>query len=948
MNVGYSRGMHEKASQDAKAMAGMQFPEVDDMQMADYEQYAGLGAVTKPIAKGIKDFLKLDTIADQTPREQSGKGLVTPTEKKKADNFKENLHVMSEEFEGTPDSPQMSTDEMSDIIQRNEFIAYDENNKPSYMPRSDSQATYKLEQIEGDEDVDSAVQAMAKEFSSEIDEARRGVLGDDIAKGLAHDLSVSPEQLQRMLTSPDGSTANVEEVYAMRNLMDQSSRRLKTLSGKVADDTATPEERAQFDKAFMFHKDLLAKFMAYRAEAGRSLRAYGVNLGGGFNGPEEQQQMMDMAMAGYDAKKIANIISTSDDAKGINSAVNGLSGLRKGLDVLTTQFVYSILSGIQTQAVNILGGAVQLGQSVFDRYLTEGGTRMRILMGKNVDGLMAPGEAGIYRMSLQYSLQQSLGVAGKAFKTGENYGGVGKFQQFEDPFRPEYWGMDPNTPKAKMLTYYGNATGFMVRNVMGASDGFFKSMGENAQYMSMAYRKAWHDSNLMKSDGEIEPEEFAMEVQKRFEDYVQNPTIDMHIEAKQHGKEVTYQDATKFGNAWQKFAETIPVVKFFTPFVNTPVSIVKQHLVDRTPLSLVFNRGVIYSNTPEGQMARTKLGAGLGVAGLAYMLAEDGFLTGSRPTDPKEASLWDTQGVQPNSIVIPHSDGSKTYVSLARVENISYITSMVADLNTLMARKEIDWDVTGDTEYSEKALEVSALMLVSVMKSMEDKTFLQGLNTVMSLTAGRSDKATVKNVKRAGSNILVPTLIPLTGMMKDVGTWGFDENKKDMAELNDRFQATISWLKENAPDRLDIWGRPLKDSQRGNPVKITTADSDPVMEGLLAITEATGGKTPFGRVRRNLYGFDMTSDEYHDVSKYVRNDARDKQGRSFKQVVGMVLARLKDVNPLLASSEIQKVVRDWDSGFSMAYLENDEELMDKYMRAINVKYRKQGKIEGGQ
>ena len=72
MNIGYTRGMHEKASQDANAMAGMQFPEIDAMQMADYEQYASLGAVTKPIKNAVKSFLKTNTIAKQKPREQTG------------------------------------------------------------------------------------------------------------------------------------------------------------------------------------------------------------------------------------------------------------------------------------------------------------------------------------------------------------------------------------------------------------------------------------------------------------------------------------------------------------------------------------------------------------------------------------------------------------------------------------------------------------------------------------------------------------------------------------------------------------------------------------------------------------------------------------------------------------------------------------------------------------
>ncbi len=933
----------EQASADTEAMAGFQFPEISDMQLQDYDQYASVSsAVTKPIKKYIQKTLKdftpgTTSTATKKPREITGAGLETPADKAKKQKIEEGVDTLT--------TPPPTTDEMVTTLSKNEFLTYDKDNKPTYMPRADSKATYRLDQLDSDEDVDAAIQAMAEEFKFEIDDARRGVLTDDAAKQLAHDLSLNPERMKELLTRPDGSAASVEEIYAMRQMMDQSAKRLKSLSDKVADGSATPQELMDFEQSFLFQKDLLTKFMAYRAEAGRSVRAYGVNLGGGFGGAEEQRQMIDMAMAGYDMKKIAQIIQNADDVKGINAAIDGLSNVRKGLAALTTQFTYSILSGVQTQVVNIAGGAVQLGQSMFDRYLTEAGTRMRLLAGMDVEGLMAPGEAAVYRMSLTNSIRQSLSIAKKSLVTGENYGGVGKFQQFEDPFTPSYWGMDPNTPQAKLLTYYGNGTGFMVRNVMGASDGFFKSMAENAQYMALAYRKAWNDSYVMLKQGELGDEHFAKEVQKRFEDYVQNPTIDMQQEAKLHGKQITYQDSTPVGLGWQKFADTLPVLRFFTPFVNTPVSIVKQHLVDRSPLSLVFNRGVLYSNTVEGQMARTKLGAGMAMMGMFYMLAEDGYLTGSRPSDPKEAQLWEAAGKRPNSLVIPHSDGSKTYVDLSRIENISYLSSMVADLRTLYQQKEIDWEFE-DSSTADKSMEVIALTLVSVIKSMEDKTFLQGVDTLMSLTSGTSSKARIENVKRAGSNIVVPTLMPLTSMQKDVNTWFVDDKRKDLSELKDRFQDAIATLKKEAPDRLDIWGLPLRDSQRGNPFKVTTTKKDPVMDELLRLTASTN-RPPLGKPRRTILGFEMTSREYHDVVQYIRKDARDKKGRSFKEVIRDTIKQLKkeDVNDLLSVATIQKVTRDWDKGFALEYMKSNEELEQKYIKALNLRYAKQGKGE---
>ncbi len=963
--IGYSPDKQQVA-EDAQAMAGQleinaALPPISDEEFADMDQYASLSGVTRPATKAVKTFIQ-DTLKfshgdevkskiDKPVREKTGKGLETPKEMETNRRIQQQLDSMdgtvpSEEAHGTPSAPQMTPKEMIDnaqFLDQSSRVVYDENNKPSYMPRADAQATFKLGDIEGDDDVVATVQAMSEKFSGQIDEARRGVLTDDAAKGLAHDIGMDPDRLKELLTRPDGTAANVEEIYAMRNLMDQSAGRLQHLSEAVANGTASPAENVAFQEAFLFHKDLLAKFMAFRAEAGRGLRAYGVNLEGGFQTPTEQQHMLDMAMAGYDVQKIANLVQGAS-TKGINDAMNGLSNVRKGLDVLTTSFTYSILSGIQTQAVNVLGGVLQIGQSMADRYLTEAGTRMRILVGANTDGLIAPGEAAVYRQSLQYSIRQSVAMGAKAFKTGQNYG-RGKFQQFEDPFVPSYWGMDPSTPQASLLKIWGTGTGFMVRNVMGGTDAFFKVMSENAQFMSLAYRKAWHDTEMLRKNtlgDQYTDAELKLEFQKRFEDYVENPTAEMQIEAKVHSEEMTYQDSQPLGNKWNKMIEVAPPLKFFTPFVNTPVSVVKQHLIDRTPLSLMFNGKTLASNTAEGQMARTKLAGGVTMMAGFYMMYEDGLLTGSRPSDPKEAAVWDAEGKMPNSVVISHPDGTKTYVSLHRMENFSYISSMVADISRLVQTKEVDWEIEG-TDASEKVLEASALALVAIMKSMEDKTFLQGLNTLFTLTGKNSDKATIENLSRVASGIAVPTVMPLTSMQRDFITWTGSGTRKEVRGLQDKFDSSVVWLADNLSDRLDIFGEPLKDIQRGNPVKVTTVKPDVVLEEFERLMIQTN-KSPVGRLPKNPFGVKLTSHEYTAMTKFVRKEKH--QGKTFHDAMQMAIESdgysVDQATPMIQVGVLQKLGKSWDNPLMLKFINDDKDLKERYNKQIELKYKRKG------
>ena len=935
-----------QAQADAEFMAGLTFPDLDSIEQGQY-------LAANPLAKAaVKDSIVKSLIEGAR---KAGKTLAeTPVTKGAIKRPQVELfEEMIPEPKGEPPvikSPESKepmpepTETVAEKLSDSAFIHYDpKTDKPSYMPRFDDDATARLEYIKDDNDVDAVIQQTAKYYSGKIDESRRGVIGDKEAKELAYNLGMDKERVVELLTREDGSTASVEEVIAMRSLLDQSANRLLDLAKKTASDAATIEDKTLFEKAFLFHKDLLSKFMGYRAEAGRALRAYGVNLGG-FVSPKEQQELLDQAMAGYDIKKISNLMLAAGDTRGVTLAMDGLSNLRKGIDVATTHFVYSILSGTQTQFVNFVGNSAQLGQSIADRYLSEAGTYFRVLSGIGADGesdLVAIGESAVYRQAMSYSMRQALDFAWKAAKTGEQYRGVGKFDTNIDVFNPEYWGMNPESMYSQMLKYYGNATGFMVRNVMGGTDAFFKVAAENAEFMAQAYRKAWNDVRRLGIT-----ENVGGEVAARFNDYVKHPTYDMKVAAQKHAEEITYQDRNSFASGWHRFMNEVPMLRFFTPFVNTPTSIVKQHLVDRSPLSLVVNRNTFYSNTAEGQLARTKFVSGTMMAGAFYMLYDNGFLTGSRPKDPKEAAYWEAEGIQPNSLVIPRSDGTKTYVSLQRIENVSYIASMVADMSRMLERKEVDWELN-DTEEGQKIVDSASLILTAVMASMEDKTFLQGVNTLMGLTGKGSDKATVNNLQRVISDIAVST-VPLSSMRKDIAWYANPgKPKKDARTLYEKFEKTMMWLEDNLPNRLDIWGEPIPEYQKVNPVKILDGKNDPATKELVRLAKEANAMA-VKILPRNYLGWDMTAREYHDMVKFIRGTKHG--GVDFKHAVKAFISSdsykaLKDT-PRLQAEQLKKFASDWDKNLKAAYIgyleENDPEQYDKFIRATTIKYRKKG------
>jgi len=348
MNVSYTPEQEQQQKQDVKTIdAGLQVPHMSDEEYESLDRTAGLGGWFSKGAKGavkaVKEFVT--PLSDVKPAEETGKGIRM---KEKSQRTQSEMDKLTDER--SEEEPKNIADP-KDMLD-NKFIHYDKDNKPTHQPRMDAKATYRLEDIENDKDVDSAVQFMAERYASEIDEARRGTVGDDDANKLAKDIGVSNERMKDLLTRPDGTTASVEEVFAMRKLMEESAVRLRSLAEKTRGGQATPDSKTQFDQAFLFHKDLLQKYMGYRAEAGRSLRAYGVPMGN-YQNAEEQQNMLDLAMSG--------------DVKSVNEATNSMGFWRKAVETGTTNFINSILSGVSTQVVNTASGVMQQVTHGMDR-----------------------------------------------------------------------------------------------------------------------------------------------------------------------------------------------------------------------------------------------------------------------------------------------------------------------------------------------------------------------------------------------------------------------------------------------------------------------------------------------------------------------------------------------------------------------------------------------------
>jgi N12 class adenine-specific DNA methylase len=179
---------------------------------------------------------------------------------------------------------------------------------------------------------------------------------------------------------------------------------------------------------------------------------------------------------------------------------------------------------------------------------------------------------------------------------------------------------------------------------------------------------------------------------------------------KQAGAKATFTDnVDRFSGALLQMREAHPWLTFFAPFIKTPSRILAAAL-ERSPWGAydTFRKakaGELRGGELTDAMARVVYGNMIGAS--LYLLARQGLVTGSGPADPKERATLRKTGWEPYSVKL-----GDTYVSMARLEPFGTHLGWAADLAEAQ-------NVRGAGELYDKLIQGVSLNIVN-------KTYLQG------------------------------------------------------------------------------------------------------------------------------------------------------------------------------------------------------------------------------
>jgi len=714
--------------------------------------------------------------------------------------------------------------------------------------------------INDTDDIKKTFGVLNEQNRNAIQTQRREVVPDEELRTLAFDLSSDPETIKTVLGLKPGEILAPEYILSMKQVLTQSANKLRDMSKMITEGTASDADKMSFHKQWEFHSQFTKQFMGVRAEYGRGLRAMGVHEG---DAPvNELNDVMERFSAGHmDTNIMAEQLLRAEDTASITRVVKAQSDgkIQRVSNAFSELYISSILSGVQTHIVNSVSSAIRTASMPID-------TAVAALFKADGDDVIVSGEATARLKGMMEANIEAMQTAWKVLKTGEAYGDASKMDvDYVKAISAEAFGIQEGL-YADFVDAAGKVIRFPTDNLMGAEDAFFKVLNERGAIRQIAHRKAVTQG--------LTGEEY----NDFITNFMNSPSSDALADAREAGLRGTFQqELGSAGKSVQKMRNNLWGGKFIMPFVKTPINLIYEGFVERTPIALASKKykDALINGGKDAQMAKAKLAVGTAInstmigtfAALEYGNSSNDFeIIGSYPSDFKLAQAMKDAGVKENSIAYTDDTGTRQYMSFDRLEPFNSLLKLYANVMQVQKIANIN-DLDPDAE--RELNKVAAGMTLAFSEATVNQTFMRGVKDFMeALTAGNS----ISKIERLAANY-TNAIIPYSGALRSI-TRTFDEQVKDADGILDKVSRSLPYVGKDNPPVLDNYGNPILVENNLTPAyakMVQKGSKDYVRNEVLRVTEAT--KTvPIFKPKKNFGGYRMTAQEYYDYVNYATKD----------------------------------------------------------------------------
>jgi hypothetical protein len=735
---------------------------------------------------------------------------------------------------------------------------------PHESPFVDRAGNIRVENLTTREDVAQAIRDSAAANNDFIAD-RRGVVTDGQVMDLAADLGMRyTDLLQRKV----GQAFNAEQVMAARKLLVQSATEVAAAMKKAA--AGTEQDIIAYAQARDRHQLIQAQIAGITAEAGRALRAFrDISMTGDAAAADQivrqatgrtlfqLQREAQLGMALETPQQVsAWMRATGEHSFGKMMVEYWINSLLSGPATHTTNIIgNNILSlwkaGPETAAAAMIGAlrrnmgregeTVRLGE-VAEHFKAKWRSRPAALQAaieslRTSQNALMPGEKISHGHTLDHDFEfaekftidinaRYSDAAASAFGITrglkDSFIAIGGLLKGEGVAGAPALGLEysprgaiPNvTVKGVTVLPVGDLARAPSR-FLSAADSYFKALNYSMDISAQAYRAAATEG--------LTGEAFNARVA-----YLRsNPTPEMMERAipetlsliltgpgGEFTKRLTALMNYETPGGWRP-------LKFINPFVRVASNIVSEAFMKRSPVGVFSAEIRADLSGANGTIAQDKAMArmlvGTATAITAGVLAAEGYISGSGPSDRNEAAAWRMAGNQAHSVRI-----GDIWYDIHKLGPIGMLISTAADLYevTHIARED---------ELTEAAAHLQHAFVQNVL----DQSFLKGPADLI--------KA-VEDPKRYGASYIngfLSSFLPYSVGQAQVAR-AMDPYSRRAVTLVDSIKAKIPGLSESVLPRRDIWGEPIEQREAFGMVGVssvykTKVSKDPVNLALVEL-----------------------------------------------------------------------------------------------------------------
>lgn len=766
----------------------------------------------------------VDDVLDVLRASRSGQRTFRPDDMDEMSRFydaqAQRYAVQAAEQEGAPLTEDIGTPVSVDDAPTPPATAYED--LPEVIRRV---GNINLGAIESAEDIGRLLQNVEARFGG-FDAARRGRLSFGEIERLAGELGMTADDLLRRRP---GQALNAEQALAARAILSRSSDEVIELARRLP--RGSDADRTMFSQALLRHAAIHEQVTGAISEAGRSLSSMRAAAKSRAVAGRIHQITAD-AMGGQQrlediAERIVDLQRQGVGPGQLNQfAVNSINP--RFSDKLQELWYNSLLSGPQTHAVNVLSN-LMTGVLQFPEQAVASGLGQVRRVARSARGLpddfdrITASELGPRLIGYSQGTREGLRAAARTLRTGEVSDYVTKVESRVQEAIPGRLGQVVRVPS----------------RLLASEDEFFKAVARRMELSALVARRA-------RSEGLS-----GAAYKARVRDLTANPPDDLLERSMDYARYLTFQ--RPLGSIGQRISATTqehPWLKLFVPFVRTPTNILK-YAVERSPAASLL-REVRADLRARGErralaVARMALGTGLGIT-ITQMVAE-GKITGGGPAARGAEDLLRADGWQPYSFRV----GDRFY-SYQRLDPLAMTLGVAADL--------ADYSSHMTERQSEEA---GALLIVSIMRNLQNKTWLSGMSDVLS-AIDDPERSLPSLIGRLAGSLAVPTGVAQAARYVDpvqretrsssIGPSGSRYLDRALGSIQNR----VPGLSASLEPRRDAFGREIVGEgglgpDLASPIWTRTARNDPIIRHLLDNMINVGRPARFLRVdgrRREL------------------------------------------------------------------------------------------------